>query len=141
MKICITASGNTTDSAMDPRFGRAPYFIFVDTDSGEIEAIANSAAASGGGAGVASGQLMADKGIDIVITGNLGPNATNVLQASNIKAYRGEMKSIKENIENYKQGRLEEIDVSVSPHSGLGDGGGLGGRGTGRGGGGGFRKL
>ncbi len=140
MKICITASGNTIESAMDPRFGRAPYFIFVDTDSGEIEAVPNSAAASGGGAGIASGQLMADKGIDLVITGNLGPNATSVLKASNIKAYRGEMKSVKDNIENYKLGRLQEIDVSVAPHSGMGGGGGRG-QGSGRGQGGGFRNL
>ncbi|MDD5603160.1 MAG: NifB/NifX family molybdenum-iron cluster-binding protein [Eubacteriales bacterium] len=122
MKICITSGGSSPDSLMDPRFGRAPYFVFVDTDTMAFEAVENAAVSSGGGAGVASGQLMADKDIKAVITGNMGPNAMNVLKAADIEIYRGSAVSIKENAENFKKGLLEKIAVTGPSHYGMGMG-------------------
>jgi len=105
---------------MDPRFGRAAYFVIADTDTMEPEIIENSAAASGGGAGITSGQLMVDKGVTAVITGNVGPNAMNVLKAANIEIYRGVDISVKENIEKLKKGLLEKINTTVPSHYGMG---------------------
>ncbi len=120
MKVCISSKGNSLESVMDPRFGRAAYFIIVDTETMESEVIENSAAASGGGAGVTSGQLMADKEIEAVITGNVGPNAMNVLKASKVDIYRGTNSSVKENIDEFKKGLLEQISKTVPSHYGLG---------------------
>ena len=120
MKVCISSSGNSLDSKMDPRFGRAAYFVIADTDTMEPEIIENSAAASGGGAGITSGQLMVDKGVTAVITGNVGPNAMNVLKAANIEIYRGVDVSVKENIEKLKNGLLEKINTTVPSHYGMG---------------------
>lgn len=120
MRVCISSNGKTVDSAMDPRFGRAPYFIVADTDTMEFEIIENAAAMSGGGAGITSGQLMVDKGVQAVITGNIGPNAMSVLKAANIETYHGIATSVKENIEKYNKGLLEKIGATVPPHSGMG---------------------
>lgn len=120
MKICISSKGNSIQSIMDPRFGRAAYFIIADTETMEIELIENSAAASGGGAGITSGQLMVDKDVTAVITGNVGPNAMNVLKAANIEIYRGEPILVKENIEKFKKGELEKINAAVPSHFGMG---------------------
>lgn len=120
MKICISSKGDSVDSIMDPRFGRAAYFAIMDIDTMESEIIKNSAAASGGGAGITSGQMMADKGVEAVITGNVGPNAMNVLKAAKIEIYRGESVSVQENVEKYKKGLLEKISTTVPSHSGLG---------------------
>jgi len=120
MKICISSTGNSVDSTMDPRFGRAAYFVITNTDSMESEIIPNSAANSGGGAGITSGQLMVDKGVEAVITGNVGPNAMNVLKAAKIEIYRGESVSVQENVEKFKKGLLEKINTTVPSHSGLG---------------------
>ncbi|NLK65838.1 MAG: dinitrogenase iron-molybdenum cofactor biosynthesis protein [Tissierellia bacterium] len=120
MKVCISSSGNSLDSKMDPRFGRAAYFVIADTDTMESEIIENSAAVSGGGAGISSGQLMVDKGVTAVITGNVGPNAMNVLKAANIEIYRGVDVSVKENIEKLKNGLLEKINTTVPSHYGMG---------------------
>jgi predicted Fe-Mo cluster-binding NifX family protein len=109
---------------MDPRFGRAAYFVIADTDTMEPEIIENSAAASGGGAGITSGQLMVDKGVTAVITGNVGPNAMNVLKAANIEIYRGIDVSVKENIAKFKKGLLEKINTTVPSHYGMGSRGG-----------------
>jgi predicted Fe-Mo cluster-binding NifX family protein len=119
MKICISSKGDSVDSIMDPRFGRAAYFVITDIDTMESEIIENLAAASGGGAGIASGQMMADKGVEAVITGNVGPNAMNVLKAAKIEIYRGESASVQENIEKYKKGLLEKINTTVPSHSGM----------------------
>ncbi len=120
MKICISSSGNSLESIMDPRFGRAAYFVMADTDTMKCEVIENDAAASGGGAGITSGQMMVDKGVTAVITGNMGPNAMEVLKAANIAIYRGESTTVKENIEKFKKGLLEKIDTSVPSHYGMG---------------------
>jgi predicted Fe-Mo cluster-binding NifX family protein len=119
MKICVSSKGNTLDSALDPRFGRAAYFIIADTGTMEHEVVENAAAASGGGAGIASGQLMIDKSVSAVITGNLGPNAMNVLSAAKIEAYRGDNNSVKDNIEKFKKGMLEKINKTVPSHYGM----------------------
>ena len=120
MKICVTSNGNSIESNLDPRFGRAAYFIIADAETMEYKAIENAAANSGGGAGITSGQLMVDKGVEAVITGNVGPNAANVLKAANIKIYRGISASVKENIEKFKKGILEKIDTTVPSHFGMG---------------------
>lgn len=119
MIVCISSKGNSMESAMDPRFGRAVYFIIADTDTMQFEVVENDAAASGGGAGITSGQLMVDKGVQAVITGNIGPNAMNVLVAANIEIYHGVAASVKENIEKLNRGLLEKISKTVPSHSGI----------------------
>lgn len=120
MKICISSKDQSLDSAMDPRFGRAAYFVFADTKTMTHEIMENSAATSGGGAGITSGQLMVDKEVEAVITGNVGPNAMNVLQAANVEVYRGADVSITENIERFKKGLLGQINKTVPSHYGMG---------------------
>lgn len=120
MKICVTSSGSSADDKMDARFGRAEYFIIADTGSMDFESVQNPAALAGGGAGIQSGQMMVDKGIKAVVTGNVGPNAMNVLKAAGIEVYRGRPVSAKENVEKFKAGELEKITDTVQSHFGMG---------------------
>ncbi|NHW44216.1 MAG: dinitrogenase iron-molybdenum cofactor biosynthesis protein, partial [Candidatus Verstraetearchaeota archaeon] len=75
MKICVSATSNSLDSLVDPRFGRCPYFIIVDSETMQYEAIPNPAVYAASGAGVQAVQLIVSKGVEVVITGNVGPNA------------------------------------------------------------------
>lgn len=120
MKVAISATGNTLDSTLDQRFGRAAYFIIADSETMEYEAIDNSGAASAGGAGITSAQTVVDEGVEAVITGNVGPNAMSVLNAAEISIYRGSAATIRRNIEDFKKGALEMIDSAVPQHFGMG---------------------
>ena len=103
MEICVTAQGDNLDAQVDPRFGRCQYFIFADTETEEFEAIQNPNISAMGGAGVQSGQLVAGKNVKAVLTGNVGPNAFQTLQAGGVEVIAGVSGSVKEAIEKYKK--------------------------------------
>ena len=135
MKICITAQGDNLDAQVDPRFGRCQYFIIVDPETKEFEAIENSNIQAMGGAGIQSGQLIASKGVNVVLTGNVGPNAFQTLQAAGLEIIIGVSGTVKEAVERYKRGELKSTQgPSVSSKFGMGGGAGTGmGRGMGMG--------
>ena len=134
MKICITSTGPSLDSEMDSRFGRCQYFIFVDPESLELEAVENPNLGAAGGAGIQSAQLVANKGIEVLITGQVGPNAFTTLQAAGTKILVGASGKVREVLEKYKKGQLSSSaqGPTVQAHFGMNMGGGMG-RGMGRG--------
>ena len=120
MKICITAQGATLDASIDPRFGRCQFFIFADTETEEFEAIKNPNIESMGGAGIQSGQLVAEKEVKAVLTGNVGPNAFETLKAAGIDVITGVSGAVRECIEHFKKGELKPIEApSVGSKFGL----------------------
>ena len=121
MKICITAQGNTLKDAVDPRFGRCQYFIIVDSDTEEFEAFKNPNIDSSGGAGIQSGQLIAEKNAQAVLTGNIGPNAFKTLHAAGVNIFTGVTGTIKEAINKYKNDEYKTTNgPSVDSHFGSG---------------------
>ncbi len=126
MRIAASTTRGGIDDVITDMFGRAPTFTVVDVENGRIgnyEIIRNENAAASGGAGIATSQLMADRDVDAVLTGMLGPNAYNVLTAAGIKAYRASGMKVSEAIERMLRGELEEI---TSPSGGKGRGMGRG---------------
>ncbi|MCI5122646.1 MAG: dinitrogenase iron-molybdenum cofactor biosynthesis protein, partial [Candidatus Electrothrix sp. AUS4] len=89
MKLCISATGNDLNAASDAAFGRAPWFILVDTETGASQGIENNTAQAAQGAGIAAAQTMTEHGVDAVLTGRLGPKAKAALEASGIGMYEG----------------------------------------------------
>ena len=120
MKICITSSGQNLDDAIDPRFGRCQHFIIVDTENMQCEVIQNPAISAGGGAGTQAAQLVANKGAEVVLTGNVGPNAFNTLQAAGIKTIVGLSGiTVRQAVEGFKSGQHQHISgPSVKAHYG-----------------------
>ncbi len=107
MKICITSEGKTLDAKVDPRFGRCQNFIFFDTDTGNFEACENANTQFQGGAGIQSGQFVLSKGVKAVLTGNVGPNAHQVLSAAGISVFTGVSGTVEEAVQNYKNGKYK----------------------------------
>ena len=112
MKIAFTAQGRDLDAAMDPRFGRTPFFVVVDEETGNVEAIDNSdAGQQAHGAGPKTAQKLSEIGASVLITGNgPGGNAGTVLQSLGVEVYvgAGEM-SVKDAMQAYKDGTLRKL--------------------------------
>jgi len=131
MKVCVSAVAGTLDAQVDPRFGRCPYLVIVDSETMQFEAIPNAASGAMGGAGIQAAQTIASRGAKVLITGNVGPNAFQALSATGIKIVTGASGTVREVVEKYKRAELRETDApTVRGHFGMGMGGG---RGQGRG--------
>ncbi len=143
MKIAVSSTGQMLDSDVEARFGRCPYFLIVNPSTLEFEAIANASAEQGGGAGIQSAQLIAEKGASIVLTGNCGPNALKVFEKAGIQVVTNVTGSVSQVVQQFADGSLKSApSAQTSPRfagktgRGMGGGRGLGGGGRGMGGGG-----
>jgi predicted Fe-Mo cluster-binding NifX family protein len=118
MKIVITAQGKELSSEIDLRFGRAKWLIVVDTETGDCKAhdnIVNLNAVQG--AGIQTGQNIANLGVEAVITGNVGPNAFKTLSAAGVKIFLAEKQTVAEAVESFKADNLKEVDqANVEGH-------------------------
>ena len=123
MRIAISASEPNMDAEVDPRFGRCQYFIIIDPDTMEFEAVENSGATAGGGAGISTAQTIAGKGVQSVLTGNCGPNAFQVLFAAGIKVVTGVSGKVQDAVRDYKAGKYQaNSQPNVPGHWGTGRG-------------------
>ncbi|MBF0252440.1 MAG: NifB/NifX family molybdenum-iron cluster-binding protein [Candidatus Omnitrophica bacterium] len=119
MKICITSQGNDLDSAVDPKFGRCQYFVFYDTDNLTSEFVENNNKDGMGGVGIQAGQLIADKGAQVLLTGNVGPNAYKTLNAGKVEVITGVSGKVIHVIDKYKHGEFKPASApSVESHFG-----------------------
>ena len=120
MKIAITSRGEDLDAEMDQRFGRCQYFVLVDSETMEFQAHENKAAMERGGAGPQAAKAVLDMGAEVLITGNLGPNAYMALHASGIKGFIGASGTVNDALEQYKGGELQEAkEPNVESHAGM----------------------
>jgi predicted Fe-Mo cluster-binding NifX family protein len=106
------------DSPVDPRFGRARYFILVDTDTGEQSAIDNQVNLNAAqGAGIQAGRRVVELQAEAVLTGHVGPKAFSVLAASGVSIYTGATGTVGEAVEQFKTGQLQRAEAaSVQGH-------------------------
>ncbi len=122
MKAAISSAGPGLDSGVDPRFGRCACLILYDLESGEWEAVTNPNRDAGGGAVIRTAQLVIDRGAGAVVTGNIGPNAMQVLSGQ-VKVHTGFQGTVSEAVQALKEGRLSEAaSATVRDHAGMGGG-------------------
>ncbi len=115
MKISVTAQGDTLDSPVAPRFGRCQFFVIVDAETLQFEAIKNPNIDAAGGAGIQAGQVMAEKQVKAVLTGHVGPNAFQTLNVAGISVMTGATGTVREAVERFKNG---EFIAAQGPTSG-----------------------
>lgn len=122
MKIAISMKGTEKNNLMDMRFGRCDHFTIYNTEKDTIDIIDNKGKSSSGGAGIVAAQQLIDENVDVIITGNLGPNAFKIIEKSNIKVYKCDdiSLSIESIIKKYKLHELTEIETAGPGHLGMG---------------------
>ncbi len=135
MRIVVTSNGADLDAPASPVFGRCPTYVFVDTETFEFETVENPAMNAAGGAGIQAAQFVVERGAQAVVTGNIGPNASNVFQPAGVLVYLFGGGTVRQAVEAYKAGQLPAAGgANVQAHAGMGMGQGMGmGRGMGRG--------
>lgn len=108
MRIAISSTGKKLNSNLDPRFGRAAYFIILDAETMAFEAVENKQNLNlAQGAGIQAGKAIADHHVDALITGHCGPKAFRVLQNAGVKIMTGADGKVRDVIDQFKKGRLE----------------------------------
>lgn len=111
MKIVVTSLGETVDSSVDQRFGRAQYFILYDTETEEWSAHDNKQNLEAAqGAGIQAGQKVVELGAKAVITGHCGPKAFATLTAGEIDIYQEATGTVKEAIDAFQKGKLNKAE-------------------------------
>jgi predicted Fe-Mo cluster-binding NifX family protein len=110
MKIAISAQGANLDAQTSDVFGRAPTLIFVDTETGVFEALANPAMAQGGGAGTLAAQFVLRRGAAAILSGTFGPNAVEVFEAAGVPAYQTPQGTVRQAIDMFKSHRLRRVE-------------------------------
>jgi predicted Fe-Mo cluster-binding NifX family protein len=108
MKIAISARGPELEAQVEPRFGRAPYFLIVDTDTMKFEVVPNQESMLvPQGAGIQTAALVASHRPGAVLTGNCGPKAFHTLQAAGISVVVGVEGSVRDAVQNYQAGKFQ----------------------------------
>lgn len=115
MKIAISSVGDGLGSRADPRFGRAPYFIFVEEGVdgvSEVRVLQNAAANSPMGAGTEAAQQVIQEGAKAVVSGAVGPNAYGIFEKMEIGVYliQGDI-TVEEAYKRYKNGILQRMTI------------------------------
>ncbi len=133
MKVAVSAVEGSLDAQVDPRFGRSPYFVIVDVETMEFEALPNEGRFAASGAGIQAAQTIANKGVGAVLTGRVGPNACQAFSTAGIQVMAGVSGAVRDAIEKYKNRGLQQADTLASqvsyegrPGMGMGRGGGRG---------------
>ena len=118
MRIAVTTQGKDLDAQVDSRFGRAPNFLVLDTETQHFEVVQNSQSLDlPQGAGIQSAQNVLSYKPEVVLTGNCGPKAFRVLQAAGIKVVVGVNGRIADAIKDYLNGKyLETTEANVEGH-------------------------
>ncbi len=111
MKIAVSAKGNSLDSEIDPRFGRAGYFLLVDPETLAFQVLENRQNRQlSQGAGIQAAQQVVEQGASAVLTGNCGPKAFRVLQAAGVKVAVGLAGTVREAVQKFQEGKLTFAD-------------------------------
>lgn len=101
-KICVSSKGKDLSAELDPRFGRARYFLILDPESSHLEVLENPNTEAAQGAGIQAAQMILSKDVGTVVTGNSGPNARRVLDSGGVNVIEGVSGKIEDILEKIK---------------------------------------
>ena len=117
MRVVIPT--NTPDGLMAKRgahFGKAPFYVIVDVENGEIKDVdfVQNQGHSGGACGNAVANIK-NLGAEALIVIGIGPNPLMGFQKIGIKVYKDEeSQTVEEAIKRLLEGKLKEMSAEMS---------------------------
>lgn len=116
MKLAIALKENDYNSSVDERFGRAPFFIIIDSNTKEFEIIENEAKDEATGAGLKAVKNLLKYEIDSIIAGEIGPKAGELIYDLEIPTFKfKDLEKVDEIVEAFNENTLEKYDLSPKP--------------------------
>jgi predicted Fe-Mo cluster-binding NifX family protein len=110
MKLAITSAGAGLEAAIDPRFGRAKYFVVVEPESGAATTVSNAVNLNAAqGAGIQAARKIIELGAKTLITGHVGPKAFAALEAGGVAVYPVAGGTVAEALEEFRNGSLKSM--------------------------------
>ncbi|OEU83484.1 MAG: hypothetical protein BA865_10805 [Desulfobacterales bacterium S5133MH4] len=120
MKVAITSKGKTINAEIETRFSRCPFFVIVDTETGDSQAFENPGAPAKDAACMNTVKFLTDRGVKVVITGNVGHNAFVTIQDTPIRIYLGAKGTVRDALEDFEKRKLSRAkEPSVGFMEGL----------------------
>ncbi len=118
MRVAVTSLGQDLGSKIDARFGRAKWFIVIDTETNQNQVISNEQNLQASqGAGIQTAENISRNNVEAVITGNCGPKAFRALNAAGIRVYTAVEGTVAEVLEKFNSGELKQADgANVEGH-------------------------
>lgn len=101
MKIAVSATGGSIHARVEERFGRAPYYVVVDSETMRFGLVPNPSVTSEHGAGPQAASLLRDRGVTVVLTGRVGPNARRALEALGLQLVEGAGGTVEEAVQSF----------------------------------------
>ena len=113
MKIALPSYNNQ----IDEHFGHCEYFT-VFTIDGEKKISSEEKVASPAGCGCKSNiaQVLAEKGVKLMLAGNMGQGAVNVLGYNGIQVLRGCSGDVREVAGKWLEGNLVDSGIGCHEH-------------------------
>ena len=113
MKLAVAAQSPDLNSDLAPFFGRARYFVAVNTDSDDFTVHNNAVHVKAvHAAGIQAAGAVVHLGVDAVIANNIGPKAFATLRDCYVKVYQVPGGTVREAIEKARAEQLEPATVA-----------------------------
>jgi len=112
MKIAVP----TRDGRVDDHFGHFAYYTIFDIIDGNVAGVSTMASPEGCGckSGIAPVPQMV--GVTVMLAGNMGQGAKNVLEAQRIEVVRGCSGDVEELVDAYLSGNVKDNGEACSHH-------------------------
>ena len=115
MKIALPSNGNH----IDDHFGHCEYFtVFSVDDSHKIVSEERIDPPAGCGCKSNVVSTLAEMGVKVMLAGNMGNGAVNVLNDNGIEVYRGCAGELREVVEAWLNGKVRDSGVGCNAHEG-----------------------
>lgn len=112
MKIAVP----TREGVVDDHFGHCAYYTIYTVAEGRIEAESRLASPEGCGCKSGIASVLQQMGVSVMLAGNMGQGAKNVLEAHRIEVIRGCSGDVRALAEAYLEGRIRDNGEACSHH-------------------------
>lgn len=112
MKIAVP----TRDGRVDDHFGHCAYYSIFDVIDGKVTGVSKMASPEGCGCKSGIAPVLRQMGVAVMLAGNMGQGAKNVLEAQRIEVIRGCSGDVEELVTAYLAGNVKDNGEACDHH-------------------------